>query len=132
MQRMDAAAASLVLSFAMADACAASGTLMVQVRVLPPPSAVTTLDPLPAPVGAMRLTHSRVGDSYSFPGTPVDAARYYRSVMTDLGYRLASESTDGLEQSWRHATRGRVDVQLREVIGDIPTTRIVVMALPTS
>lgn len=127
--------AGLVLALGCASAFAGTpvqGNFRVSVRVPPSPSvAIALLDTVPTPPGAQRLTRNETGDSYWIERDPESVSRLYRETMRARGYRLQWQSDDGRMSTWQHA-RHRVDLEVREVIGTHPASRVVVQATPTS
>ena len=110
----------------------AQGRFHVSARVLPSPvESATALDAVPAPAGAVRLTRTLSGDSYWIEGDASTVSLRYRDAMTAKGYRLVWQSGDGRASTWDHA-RQRVDIQLHDVLGGRPATRVIVQATPTS
>jgi hypothetical protein len=108
------------------------GNFQVSVRVLPSPAeSASALDAVPAPAGALRLTRTVSGDSYWIDGDATAVSRRYREAMTAKGYRLVWQSGDGRASTWHHA-RQRVDIELHDVLGSRPATRVVVQATPAS
>ena len=110
----------------------ARGSFQVSVRVLPSPTvSAALLDAVPAPAGALRLTRDASGDSYWIDGEATDVSRRYRDAMHAKGYRLVWQSDDGRASTWEHP-RQRVDIQLQDVLGSKPATRVIVQTTPAS
>jgi len=108
------------------------GSFQVSVRVLPSPAvSAALLDAVPAPAGAIRLTRDASVDSYWIDGDATNVSRRYGDAMRANGYRLVWQSDDGRASTWDHA-RQRVDIQLQDVLGSTPATRVIVQAMPTS
>jgi len=127
--------AGVVLAVASMHAFAGTpvrGSFQVSVRVLPSPAvSAALLDAVPAPAGAIRLTRDASVDSYWIDGDATNVARRYGDAMRANGYRLVWQSEDGRASTWDHA-RQRVDIQLQDVLGSTPATRVIVQAMPTS
>jgi len=92
---------------------------------------IAALDAVPSPTGAIRLTRNVSGDSYWIDGDAATVSQRYRDAMTAKGYRLVWQSGDGRASTWDHA-RQRVDIQLQDVLGSKPATRVIVQATPAS
>ena len=108
------------------------GNFRVAVRVLTPPAvSLALLDAVPAPPGAQRLTRNAAGDSYRCDHDADTAIRHWRDAMAARGYRLVGQSDNGRLSTWDH-THHRVDIEVREVLGATPATRVVVQATPTT
>jgi kynureninase len=121
------AVALAAMLFAFGSAHAGNGSFNVSVRVLAPQPAFDVLDAFPAPSGSMRLTRSRLADSYLCPMSRADAARALADAMRARGFELANASADDARQIWQDAD-SRIDVQLEPVLGATPATRIIVQA----
>jgi hypothetical protein len=121
------AVALAALLFAFGSAQAGDGSFNVSVRVLAPQPAFDVLDAFPAPSGSLRLTRSRLADSYLCPMSRADAARALADAMRARGFDLANATADDARQTWQDAD-SRIDVQLEPVLGDKPATRIIVQA----
>jgi len=115
-----------VLLFAFGSAHAGNGSLTVSVRVIAPQPAFDVRDAFPAPIGSLRLTRSRLADSYLVPMSRADAARALEDAMRARGFELANARGEE-RQTWQDA-RSRIDVQLEPVLGTKPATRIIVQA----
>jgi len=122
-RRISVALAALL--FACGGAHAGNGSFTVSVRVIAPQPAFDVLDAFPAPSGSLRLTRSRLADSYLCPMSPADAARALEAAMRARGFQLAQGGTD--RQTWQDA-HSRIDVQFAPVLGSRPATRIIVQA----
>jgi len=108
------------------------GHFQVSVRVLPSPTvSAAMLDAVPAPAGAMRLTRTPSADSYWIDGDSEAVSRRWRDTMTARGYRLVWQSGDGRASTWDD-THQRVDIELHDVLGSTPATRVIVQATPAS
>ena len=125
-RRVQGNAIFAALLFAFGSAHAGNGSLTVRVRVIAPQPAFDVLDAFPAPSGSLRLTRSRLADSYFVPMSRADAARALETAMRARGFELADASRED-RQTWQDA-RSRIEVQLEPVLGSQPATRIVVQA----
>lgn len=122
---MLAALVALAWGAAMAGG---GGSLHVGARVLPRhPAPAPALADLPVPRGALRMSAHAFGGSFNYGGDLANALAYYRAEMPRRGYRLVRSSHDGAELVWDDDAT-RIELQLSQVLGATPATRIVIRA----
>lgn len=106
-------------------ALARDGSFAVGVQVVDRRPAAALLDAIPVPPQARVFDSSSHARSHVWAGTPEAAAAFFDVELPQRGYRALARSGDGqaMQQVWADG-RGRVVLQLEQVLGSTDLTRI--------